>query len=224
MTKQGSFKRRVRERMSQTGERYAAARSQVARKRDRVRAARSRLAAPADRPSDDRVREATGKRWETWFGVLDRWEARGRTNAATVNFLVDEHHLSVWWAQTITTWYLRARGVRLKHQQADGFTVYASKTIAVPLDAVFEAFVNPRARRRWLTDGTMRLRTSRPGRTARFDWGDGATRVGVSFEEKGPAKATVAVAHERLPDPDEAEIAKAAWSGRLADLKSLLEG
>jgi hypothetical protein len=31
--------------------------------------------------------------------------------------------------------------MRLKHQQADGFTIYASKTIAVPVDVVFDAFV-----------------------------------------------------------------------------------
>jgi hypothetical protein len=69
----------------------------------------------------------------------------------------------------------------------------------------------------------MSRRTSQPGRTARFDWGDGSTRVSVSFVDKGPAKATVAVAHERLPDPDEAEAAKAAWRERLANLKTLLE-
>lgn len=50
----------------------------------------------------------------------------------------------------------------------------------------------------------MSLRTSQPRRTARFDWADGTTRVSVSFVGKGPAKATVAVAHERLPDADEA--------------------
>jgi hypothetical protein len=47
--------------------------------------------------------------------------------------------------------------------------------------------------------------------------------VNVSFVAKGPAKATVAVAHERLPDPDEAETAKVLWRERLADLKSFLE-
>jgi hypothetical protein len=44
------------------------------------------------------------------------------------------------------------------------------------------------------------------------------------FEPKGPTKATVSVAHERLPDPDEAETAKAAWRQRLVALKSFLEG
>jgi hypothetical protein len=44
------------------------------------------------------------------------------------------------------------------------------------------------------------------------------------FEPKGPTKATVSVAHERLADPDEAETAKSAWRKRLVELKSYLEG
>ncbi|HLT12204.1 MAG TPA: hypothetical protein VK028_15605 [Micromonosporaceae bacterium] len=47
--------------------------------------------------------------------------------------------------------------------------------------------------------------------------------MNVSFEARGPKKTTVAVAHERLPDPDEAEAAKVAWRERLAGLKSFLE-
>jgi hypothetical protein len=223
MTKESSFKRRVRDRMSKTGESYAAARGQLSPKRARVQAARERLAGTDDRPTDDKVAAATGKRWEAWFSVLDRWGARHRKHGETVAFLMEEHDVASWWAQSITVWYERTRGMRLKHQQADGFTVYASKTIAVPVEVLFDAFVNPRSRRRWLTDGTMSLRTSQPGHTARFDWGDGATRVSVSFEDKGPAKATVAVAHERLPDADEAEVTKTSWRERLVGLKSLLE-
>jgi hypothetical protein len=160
MTKESSFKRRVRERMSKTGESYAAARSQASLKRDRLQAARATLAATAERPSEDKVGAATGKRWEAWFSVLDRWGARQRKHGETVAFLMEEHDVASWWAQSITVWYERARGMRLKHQQADGFTVYASKTIAVPVEVLFDAFVNPRSRRRWLTDGTMSLRTS----------------------------------------------------------------
>jgi hypothetical protein len=223
MTKESSFKRRVRDRMSKTGESYAAARSQLSPKRARVQAARERLAVTDDRPTDDKVAAATGRRWEAWFSVLDRWGARQRKHGETVAFLMEEHDVPSWWAQSVTIWYERARGMRLKHQQADGFTIYASKTIGVPVDVLFDAFVNPRSRRKWLNDGTMSLRSSQPGHTARFDWGDGATRVSVSFEDKGAAKATVAVAHERLPDADEAEVTKASWRERLAGLKSFLE-
>ncbi len=224
MTKERSFKRRVRERMSKTGESYAAARSQVSQKRDRVQAAGARLATADDRPSDDKIEAATGRRWDAWFSILDRSGAQDRKHRETAALLMDEYGVPGWWAQTITVWYQRARGMRLKHQQADGFTVSASKTIAVPLEVLFDAFVNPRSRRRWLTDGAMSLRTAQTGRTARFDWEDGSTRVSVSFGEKAPTKATVSVAHERLPDPDEAETAKTRWRQRLADLKSVLEG
>jgi hypothetical protein len=117
-----------------------------------------------------------------------------------------------WWAQAITNGYERATGMRLKHQQADGFTIYASRTIAVSVEALFDAFVNDGRRPEWLSDATMTLRTSVPGRVARFDWNGGPTRLGVTFDRKGPAKCTVAVAHERLPDADEAENAT-DWPG-----------
>ena len=223
MTKQKAFKQRVRERMEKTGESYAAARSQVAAKRERVQAAGERLATTDDRPTDDRVEAATGKRWDAWFAILDEWGGRERTHRDTAAFLVETHGVAGWWAQTVTVSYQRARGLRLKHQQAHGFTVSASKTIAAPPEALFDAFVDPRRRRRWLPVATMRLRTSQPPRTARFDWGDGATRLLVSFDAKGPAKTTVTVSHERLPDPDEAETAKVAWRERLAELKALAD-
>jgi uncharacterized protein YndB with AHSA1/START domain len=155
--------------------------------------------------------------------MLDRWGAKQRKHREIAAFLMEKHDVPGWWAQSITMWYERSRGMRLKHQQADGFTIYASKTIAVPVDVLYNALVNARTRRKWLTDGRMSLRTSQRGRTARFNWEDGSTRVLVSFEGKGRAKATVSVAHERLPDPDEAETAKAHWRKRLTDLKSFLE-
>ena len=91
------------------------------------------------------------------------------------------------------------------------------------MSVLFEAFVGDRTRERWLTDGTMRLRTAQPGKVARFDWGDGATRVLVTFEEKGPMKATAHVSHERLPDASAAETAKSDWKQRVAALKTFLE-
>ena len=223
MTKERLFKDRVRERMSKTGESYTTARRHVSQKRGRVQAARTRLAAPTDRPSEERIAEVTGRTWDAWFSVLDRWGAQGKKRGETVDFLMSDHGVSSWWAQSITYWYQLARGMRLKHQQANGFTVYATKTIAVPVDVLFDSFTNSRTRKKWLTDATMSLRGSQPGQTARFSWADGSTRVNVWFVDKGPSKSAVEVAHERLPDSDEAETTKAAWRARLTHLKSFLE-
>jgi hypothetical protein len=223
MTTQKLFKRRVRARMSKTGESYTAARRHVAPGRDRLETARTRLASAKELAADEKLAEATGRDWETWLSLLDRWGALDRKHRETVEFLIGEHAVPGWWAQAITTGYERARGLRLKHQQPDGFTVYASKTVGVPIGVLCDAFVEERTRDRWLTDGSMSLRTSQPDKVARFDWDDGPTRILVTFEDKGPAKATAYVSHERLPDAGSGEDAKAAWKDRLAALKSFLE-
>ena len=223
MTTQKLFKRRVRERMSKTGERYTAARRHVAGTRDRLESARSGLASAKELASDEKLTEATGGDWEAWLSDLDRWGARDRKHREIVDFVIGERAVSGWWAQTIATGYERARGMRLKHQQPNGFTIYASKTVGVPIEVLFQAFVDERTREQWLTDEPMSLRTSEPGKVARFDWAGGPTRVLVTFEEKGPAKATAHVAHERLPDADAAELAKTLWKERVMTLKAFLE-
>jgi hypothetical protein len=223
MTERKSFKRRVRQRMSKTGESYTAARTQVSRKRDRDQAARTRLAAANDRMPDAKVKQATGKKWDQWFSMLDAWGAREKKHKDIARYLREEHDVDGWWAQSVTYYYERARGMRLKYQRPGGFEVTAAKTIGVPVDVLFRAFADDAQRRKWLPDAKMSVRTSQPGRTARFDWEDGSTRVTAWFTEKGPSKSTVALAHERLPDADEAETTKAMWKEKLAGLKSFLE-
>ena len=223
MTTQKLFKRRVRARMANTGERYTAARRQVAPVREQLETDRARLASARELASDEKLTEATGKDWQAWIAILDGWGAREHRHAEIVAYLRSDHAVPAWWTQTITNGYERARGLRAKHQQADGFTIYASKTIAVPLDTLFDAFVDEPSRARWLADGQMSLRSSQRGKVARFDWANGRTRILVTFEAKGPAKATAHVSHERLPDADAAEAAKAAWKKRLAALQGYLE-
>lgn len=223
MTTQKLFKRRVRERMTKTAESYSAARRHVVVGRDRLETSRTRLASAKELASDAKLTEATGRPWQAWLDILDRWGARQRTHREIVAFLRQEHGVPAWWTQTVTNGYERARGIRAKHQQQDGFTVYASKTIAVPLADLFNAFVDESTRAQWLADGSMSLRNAQPGKVARFDWGNGPTRILVTFLEKGPSKATAYVSHERLADAEAGATAKAAWKERLTALKSALE-
>lgn len=222
MPTQKLFKRRVRERMVKTGERYTAARRQLAARRDARAAPPIDLAPALELASNEKMAAATGHGWEHWLAILDRWGARQRKHGEIAAYLMDEQGVPGWWTQCITNGYERTRGMRRKHQQADGFTIYASKTVGVPLETLFSAFVDEKARAGWLTAGSMSLRSSQPGKVARFDLADG-TRVSVTFEAKGAAKATAHVAHERLPQPDAAEAAKASWKERLAVLSSFLE-
>ena len=232
MTTQKLFKRRVRERMAKTGERYAAARQHLAQRRDQIDAGkpapidddRPDLAGAMELASDAKLHEATGRFWLEWISILDAWGARRHSHTEIAEYLRSEQAVPSWWTQTVTTGYERARGLRAKHQQADGFTVYASKTVGAPLDVLFDAFVDDGTRRGWLRDGGMSLRNSQPDKVARFDWAGDASRVEVTFESKGDARATAHVAHSRLPDAATGDAAKAAWRSRLAALKSALEG
>jgi uncharacterized protein DUF4287 len=221
MTTQKSFKRAVRERMAKTGERYTAARAHLLPAEEDAAPA-----APAYEPamSPDAVRSATGREWDEWFALLDEWGASDRPHKAIAAWLVAEHGVPGWWAQNVTVEYERSRGLRAPGSGRDGlFSVGASRTVAVPVDRLYEAFVDPEVRERWLPGDRVRERTVLPHRSARFDWEGGPTRLVVGFAEKGPAKAQVALAHERVPDAEVASELKAYWRERLGVLKALLE-
>jgi hypothetical protein len=174
--------------------------------------------------SSEGLRRATGRDRHEWFAVLDGWGAVGRPYREIAGWLTGVHGLSNWWAQKLVVEYEQARGVRDPGVRPDGtFSAGAGKTVAVPVERTFAAFMDPEVRERWLPGVVLRERTSRPGRSARFDWHDGATRLNVSFLAGGEAKSQVAVEHERLPDPAAVERTKAYWRERLTVLKTLLE-
>ena len=93
----------------------------------------------------------------------------------------------------------------------------------MPVERLYDAFVDESLRRRWLPDGELTERTATKPKSARFDWGDGATRVNVVFEAKGEEKSTAALQHERLADAEEAERMKAYWRDRVSTLEEVLE-
>ena len=214
MTRSTSFKRTVRSRMAKTGESYTAARAQL-------------LPAPqpaATTTSDDAVQRATGRPREEWFALLDAWDATAREHREIAAWLTGEHGVPGWWAQSVTVDYERARGLRALGSGRDGlFRISASRTVGVPVERAFEAFVDPEVRERWLPGAELRERTARPPRSARFDWGDGSSRVHVVFDAKGEAKSTASLQHVRLADGDEAERMKAFWRDRVSALKAELE-
>ena len=128
-----------------------------------------------------------------------------------------------WNAQAVVASYERTRGLRAVGEHADGFRVTATKTVAVPVDRLYDAFVDESLRARWLPDGVLRERTATKPKSARFDWGDSGTRVNVTFSAKGEAKSTAALQHERLADAEEADRMKTLWRDRVATLKEVLE-
>jgi hypothetical protein len=220
MTTQRSFKRLVRSRMEKTGESYTAARLKLLVAEEPKTTTRPALAT-----SDEAIRRRTGRGWEEWFDLLDEWGAAHRTHTEIARWVAEQQGVEplAWNAQAVVGSYELVRGLRVVGEHADGFAITASKTVAVPVDRLYDAFVDESLRGRWLPDGELRERTATKPKSARFDWGDGGSRVNVTFVGKGEAKSTAALQHARLADAQEAERMKTYWRARVAELKKELE-
>jgi hypothetical protein len=243
MTRDKAEKAAVRARMAKTGERYTTARHYLL---DRHLNPETDSADPvADEPddrsvapettaetqlpprvanpgmSDEAIERGTGKRWDEWFALLDAWGGAEQSHSEIARYVHDAHGVEGWWAQGVAVGYERARGMRVRHQQPDGFSVSASKTFPVPVERVFAAFVDDGLRDGWLEPGALRFRTAQPHRSARFDVllpGADGTRLEVYFTAKSETKASAAVQHSKLPDAASIEPWRAFWKERLGNL------
>lgn len=181
--------------------------------------------APAPSPpmSDEAIERRTGRSWQAWFERLTAWGAADRSHTEIAAWLAAAHDVDGWSAQAITVAFERAHGGRGLGQRADGFEVSASKTVAIAVAKLYRAFMDDVLRARWLPGTELRLRTASAPKSARFDWGEGRSRVMATFTDKGPSKSSITVTHVRLPDADEATRTKAFWRERLVVLAALIE-
>jgi hypothetical protein len=108
-------------------------------------------------------------------------------------------------------------------RRSGAYAVTASESIAAPVDRLYEAFAVSDVRRRWLPSVTPTPTALRPGRSARYEWADGAERVDVTFTAVGEAAGRVTVEHTRLSSEQAAADSTTYWQDRLAALKTLLE-
>jgi hypothetical protein len=156
---------------------------------------------------DDAILKGTGRDWGAWVEALDAWGGRERAHTEIARHVAEEHGIDGWWAQAVTVGYERIAGLRSVNQRPDGFSMDASKTVPVPVAALFALFVDDGAREEWLGEGVLRLRTSAPAKSARFDVldepGDGI--LAATFVDKGERSA---VQLQLNGLPDEADLAK----------------
>jgi hypothetical protein len=220
MTRSKDFKRLVRARMIKTGEAYTAARAQLLKTASR----RAPHPAPADTSieyatlagmSDKTLREKTGCAWERWVQMLDYHGAETMRHGEIAALVGRQYKIDGWWSQMVTVGYERIKGRRARGQRLDGsYEASKSKTFAVPVATLFEAWAEARRRKRWLGEAAVTLRASIPPKSIRLGWRDG-TIVAVWFTPRGAEKTAVAVAHMKLSSRAEADRLKQYWSERL---------
>ena len=172
--------------------------------------------------SDAAVLAKTGKSWKQWFSQLDRAGASEWDHKTIARHLADSYPLGGWWSQMIAVSYERARGLRDKHQQKDGYQIQRERTVAVPVEKAWEACKSLK----WLPEAKKpQIRSIREDKRLllRLNWSDG-TDVVMGVIPKGEGKSSVGVQQSKLPDGEAAERAKEFWAKRLDGLRERLEG
>src|SRR5699024_2060959 len=101
----------------------------------------------------EKLARATGRSREEWFELLDAASATGWSHGQIAEWLVTEHDVDGWWAQSITVGYEQARGMRQPGQRPDGtFDANVSKTCAAGAEHVFAQLTEDGLRTAWLDD------------------------------------------------------------------------
>lgn len=221
MTKNETFKKRIRERMATTGERYSAARRHLLA----AGSTTSDAWVSAPEVADERVLAATGRGWNEWRTVLDDWGAAAHDHPAIARHLQDEHELDGWWAQAVTGGYERITGRRLPNQMPDGtFTAIKNRTMdgAAPL---LRTLLDDEDSRRDLFGGRETEAKSRRGvKAPRFAVGPGIARITVTDKttDGGTPRMTIGIQHEGLPDPEAVEEWKFFWTDWLDAIETMV--
>ncbi len=179
--------------------------------------------AKAPRMSDAAVKAKTGKTWKEWFAILDRAGASNLSHQEIVKYFHTKQGVGPWWQQMLTVTYEEARGLRERHQKPEGFQISVSRTVSVPLAKLYKAFANDRARKAWLGEEGLVVRTATIDKSMRVTWNDGKSSLEIAFLPKGDEKSQVVVQHSKLPNSKASAKMKKYWGTALDRLREALD-
>lgn len=198
----------------------------------------------SDQPvTNEAAKNATGKTLDQWYGELDKWDGlkKGRRSISTYLY---EQKVDLWWATTIAVEYEKKHGLRKKDGLFEGYFVCSTKTIAAPVDKVFDAWSNISMLSQWFGNSTKadlkdggaietkdgekgnfpRVRKNKDIRLVLQNPGFSAPiQVDAQFQDKGKGKTGILVNLTRLQTREEADAVRNAWAEALEKLKRLCE-
>lgn len=227
MTRQESFKRRVRERMEKTGERYGAARrvllggfadaaqtdAGAAKRMGRVRISQPEV-------DDGAIKRATGRDWDDWCDLIDAWPGRDRGHTAIAAHVAETYGVEGWWGQGVTVGYERITGRRVVNQMADGtFSAGKTRTVTADLAELRSLIANDADRPALFPGLETRLRSKPDSKALRVAVEIDDQQIGsalFSFTSKADGRVMVNVSHDGLPDAAAVERWKQYWTDWLA--------
>ena len=176
--------------------------------------------------TDKLVVEKTGKTMEEWFKVLDKKGAKEMKHTeifAMIRSIKTLEPLGEWNHNLLTTTYEWNRGLKERGEKANGFEIGVSKTVTVPIEVLYNYWIDDQLRNKWLKGENITIRKATLNKSARITWSDGETSLSIDFYPKGDNKSQVVVQHQKIKDAGRATELKTYWNKMLDILKTLLE-
>lgn len=240
MTRQQTFKRRVRGRMAKTGESYTTARRQLLARTGGLFEELSadeplQREAPAPASSADArrqqlldkrrawVRETTGRAMDAWIAILDQAEARGLPYNDIWRWLADAGHLAEGGLrEAIVITYEQQIGRREIGQSCYGdYPANVNKALKGTMDDVLQRWLDLVGNKRTFngadTVSEPSVTTTEKFRYWRAKLADG-TRVTVTIWRMPDGRVSLGVQHRTFPDRTTADACKAYWKEFMAPL------
>ena len=193
-------------------------------------------------PSDEAVRDATGRSWAEWQAALDGAGGQGMSHRELVAWLEVGGVESGWWRQAVAVGYEKLTGRRVVGQTADGlFQVGVQRTLPLSGERAWALLTSPDGVRAWLGDGvdlafqegetyrtadgaTGEVRVVRDGSHARLTRdsgvGDRPSTIQIRVEAKGD-RAVVGMHEENLPGEKNREERRTHYRAALDRLEAL---
>lgn len=170
---------------------------------------------------NEAVKKATGKGWKDWFSILDKEGSTSKSHKEIAAWLSENSELSGWWAQMVTVQYERERGMRKVHEKKDGFEAGKSKTFSVPIETIYDAWINRTKRSEWMDDPKFTIRKANTNKSIRITWPDNTNLV-VYLTAKGPKKTQISIQHNKLKNKSDVKERKIYWQKQIQQLSNFL--
>ncbi len=175
--------------------------------------------------TDKVVVAKTRKTMAEWFDVLDKKGAKKLDSHGIYELVMSIDGLKPlgeWNCGLLSTSYQWDRGLRGRGEKKDGFEIGVSKTIAVPVEVLYTAWLDVSLRKKWLNE-KITITKSTENKSVRVLWSDDSTRLSIDLYTKGDGRSQMVVQHLKIPNSEIAAQMKEFWAERLNALKRILE-
>ncbi len=158
--------------------------------------------------SDDAVLKATGRSWREWLDLLGGADMAQSSHEEIAVFL---REVPSWWQQSIATAFERSIGRASENEAGDGFQVSVSRTLDLPAETVFQAWIDGELRAKWLRHGDFEPSTVRAPDTIRGKWTPDGSRIDVTVSDAGEGRCELTVGHRKLAGDAAVERMREFW-------------